>query len=110
MLHWQARLDRVLSMPGAADAHRRYQLQSSALTRWLHRLKAREIAAQEALLQERSERRTMKASWSRWRLRLVKNRTKRWEADMLARERALVKQRDMKLKQAHLAVSRCDGR
>lgn len=91
LLKWKSEHDRVLALPGTADAHRRSYLLSTTFDLWATKLKKRDNARRLAAYLARKKIDTLERSWTKWRQDLVQRRTTRWERDMKRREKAFVK-------------------
>jgi protein SFI1 len=91
LLKWKSEHDRILALPGTADAHHRSHLLSTKFDLWATKLKKRENARRLAAYLARKDSERLEQSWTKWRQDLVQRRTTRWERDMKQREKAFVK-------------------
>lgn len=65
--------------------------------KWIARLKATDLEKREVAYISKVKRNDVARTWSRWRNRLIKNRTQRWTRDMASREKAFARSREERL-------------
>jgi len=62
--------------------------------KWIARLKASDLEKRELAYISQVKSNDVARTWSRWRNRLIKNRTQRWTRDMASREKAFARIRE----------------
>jgi protein SFI1 len=97
LARWRAVHHHNLTLPNTADAHRTHHLKAAALSKWMERLKAADLAKRGDAFEERAKRKRVEQAWSRWRNRLIKIRTQKWTRDMASREKAFICEKEEKL-------------
>lgn len=102
---WREAYEYQLSLPGTADRHRRLQLQSRALQRWVDRLRAESLERKAEQWIDHKNETLVKGVWQRWRMDVVQRRTERWKREIAKKERHFQRSRNARSMSETLLVS-----